>query len=1278
ATLQTHYDNLTVEFRKSQFDVPSYKTGLESVEARLVMYQQNETVFEEDIKLFKLDVMLRDNALAEHRKKFEKAEKERDELKVTLDKFQTSSKNLSKLLESQVSDKSSLGFDSQVFNCEEVHIYESDNIVPKSLENDMYKIGGGYHFVPPLYTRTFLPPKPVMVFNDAPTASELVTNVFNVESNTNKPSKDMSKTHRLVPTAVPQSIVKSPSPVKHVVNKAHSPIRRPINQIPATKNRNFYKKVTTVKFNKVNVVQGTKGNSEKASANWVWKPICTILDHVFRLTSASMTLKKFGYTDVLGRSKHMTGNISFLLDFKEINEGYVPFGGNPKGGKISGKGKIKIGKLDFDDVYFVNELKFNLFSISQMCDKKNSVLFTDTECVVLSSDYKLPNENHALLRVPRENNMYNVDLATLDESNLWHRRGSLVYLEPIIERKNRTLIEAARTMLADSLLPIPFWAEAVNTACYVQNRVLVTNPHNKTPYELLLGRTPSIGFMRPFGCPVTILNTLDPLGKFDGKANEGFLVGYSVSSKAFRVFNSKTQIVQETLHINFLENKPNVVGSGPTWLFDIDTLTKSMNYQPVIVGNQSNPSADPYNTDDDATFEVKEPAFEVEKPEFEVHISPSSSAKTKKHDDKTKREAKGKSPVELPTGYRNLSEEFEAFSDNIINEVNAASTLVPAVGQISTNSTNTFSVVGSSNTVVSPTHGIYVDHSQYPDDPNMSALEDITYSDDEEDVGAEADFTNLETTITVSPIPTTRVHKDHHVTQIIGDLSSATQTRSMTRMVKDQAGLSQINNEDFHTCMFACFLSQEEPKKVHQALKDPSWIELCRRSFFNSRCKKNKARLVAQGHTQEEGIDYEKFFAPVARIEAIRVNVVSAPVNVVGPNPTNNTNSFNTASPSSWRGWGYEKPSTKLTFYKAFFLAQWKFLIYTILHCMSAKRTSWNEFNSSMALAVICLATGRKFNFSKYIFDSLVRNVDSSSKFYMYPRFLQLMIRAQVSNLSSHTTKYSSLALTQKVFANMRRVGKGFSGIDTPLFEGTLVKQQAANDTANIVADDVVAEDVAEPTPQSPPPTTPPPPPQELPSTSQVVPTSPPSIIAQPSSPSQQQPSQPTTISMDLLNNLLETCTALTRRVENLEQDKISQALEIIKLKQRVKKLEKKKKRMHQNRGDNVDIDADKDVTLKNVEVEKIADVQGRPEESQAKVYHIDLEHDDKDLKVVTAATTIITAAAPITAATITAASTAARRRKRVVTRDPEETAAPSTIIHTEPKSKDKGKGIMV
>nr|GEZ02514.1 putative ribonuclease H-like domain-containing protein [Tanacetum cinerariifolium] len=141
----------------------------------------------------------------------------------------------------------------------------------------------------------------------------------------------------------------------------------------------------------------------------------------------------------------------------------------------------------------------------------------------------------------------------------------------------------------------------------------------------------------------------------------------------------------------------------------------------------------------------------------------------------------------------------------------------------------------------------------------------------------------------------------------------------------------------------------------------------------------------------------------------------------------------------------YEKPSTKLTFYKAFFSSQWKFLIYMILQSMSAKRTSWNEFSSAMASAVICLAIGCTFNFLKYIFESLVRNVDSSSKFYMYPRFIILIIHNQLGDLSTHSTKYTSPALTQKVFANMRRVGKGCSGVETPLFEGMIVAREPQN-----------------------------------------------------------------------------------------------------------------------------------------------------------------------------------------------------------------------------------------
>nr|GEX44553.1 putative ribonuclease H-like domain-containing protein [Tanacetum cinerariifolium] len=298
--------------------------------------------------------------------------------------------------------------------------------------------------------------------------------------------------------------------------------------------------------------------------------------------------------------------------------------------------------------------------------------------------------------------------------------------------------------------------------------------------------------MRPFGCLVTILNTLDPLGKFQGKVDEGFLVGYSVCSKAFRVFNSRTHIIQETLHVNFLENKPNVAGTGPTWLFDIDNLTRTMNYQPVHAGNQTNFGAgfqdnfdakkageevdqsymlflvwfvgftNPQNNAEDVAFEGKEQDFDVKKLESKVILSPSSK--------------------------------FEDCSENSSNEVNAASSIVLTVGQNSLNSTNTFSAASPSNDAVSPKYGktFDIDASQLPDDSDMPELDDIIYSDDEDVVGIEADFNNLESSIPVSHIPTTRIHKHHLVSQIIDDLSSTTQTRSMTRAVKDQGGLSQM------------------------------------------------------------------------------------------------------------------------------------------------------------------------------------------------------------------------------------------------------------------------------------------------------------------------------------------------------------------------------------------------------------------------------------------------------------------------------------------------------
>nr|GFB81916.1 ribonuclease H-like domain-containing protein [Tanacetum cinerariifolium] len=344
---------------------------------------------------------------------------------------------------------------------------------PPSNLYDRFQPSGGYHAVPPLYTGTFMTPKPDLVFNTAHILVETDHLAFNVQLSPTKTEQDLSYTSRpsilcsplrplfkllLLSQQVLSLIVVAkeeigkltlgyhkkyaslphPTPLKHsipsavltqsklvsntvvrpvsavlpyisvtcprhanqVVTKSKSPIQRQLTRNPSSRTSNSPPRVNVVQVPMVSAAQD-KG----------------VIDS--------------------GCSRHMTRNISYLSNFKELNGGYVTFGGNPKGGKITGKGKIKTGKLDFDNVYFVKKLKFNLFSVSQMCDKKNSVLFTDTECLVLSFDFKLPDESQVLRRVPRENNMYNVNLknivpfrdltcvfakATLDESNLWYRR----------------------------------------------------------------------------------------------------------------------------------------------------------------------------------------------------------------------------------------------------------------------------------------------------------------------------------------------------------------------------------------------------------------------------------------------------------------------------------------------------------------------------------------------------------------------------------------------------------------------------------------------------------------------------------------------------------------------------------------------------------------------------------------------------------------------------------------------------------------------------------------
>nr|GEU35156.1 ribonuclease H-like domain-containing protein [Tanacetum cinerariifolium] len=297
-----------------------------------------------------------------------------------------------------------------------------------------------------------------------------------------------------------------------------------------------------------------------------------------------------------GYSRHMIGNMSYFYDFKEFDRRYVTLGGGANGGRITGKGTLKIEATLDESMLWHRRLGKAIQSLFLMhktyglvvtddCSRYTWVFFlatknetTDILMKFITEVENLVDKKVKVIRCDNGTELMNSfmnDFCAIKGIRKEFSVAKTPQQNGFTKRRNRTLNKVARTMLADSKLPTTFWTEAVNTACYVQNRALVVKPYNKTPYELFRGRTHALSFMRPFWCHVTILNTLDHLGKFDVKADEGYFVGYFMNSKAYTVYNIRTRRVEENLHIEFLKNTHIVAVAGPKWLFDIDMLTKA-------------------------------------------------------------------------------------------------------------------------------------------------------------------------------------------------------------------------------------------------------------------------------------------------------------------------------------------------------------------------------------------------------------------------------------------------------------------------------------------------------------------------------------------------------------------------------------------------------------------------------------------------------------------------------------------------------------------------------
>ncbi|GKB36303.1 putative ribonuclease H-like domain-containing protein, partial [Tanacetum coccineum] len=1101
AFTDSEYDDLLVKLDDTGFKAATYKRGLSILEAQVVKYKESEVLFSEEIALLKRSVGHKEYLMGLLKTELEKVKEEKEGFEFKIAKFEKSSKDLDQLLASQITDKSKKGFGYNVVPSP--HPLILNRPTPLDLS-----YSGLEEFKQPEvneYSSRDSSLKPTTVCD---------RESDNSKENTDDSLKQQNKT--VTETSSVKSILKVDKdwkekffyPANHVREEEPKKAREnndapiiedwvsddeeEVEPIPKVeKKTELYPTVTFIKkevsLNLKNKLEGQLGSAEEYSCPNAHKHM---VPRAVLMKTGLKTVNNARPVNTVRLFKHY---------FKDFDGGYVTFGGGAKGGRITGKCTIKTDKLDFEDVYFVKELKFNLFSVSQMCDKKNYVLFTYSECLVLSPNFKLPDDNQILLKILRHNNMYSFDMknivpkdglnclvakATSEESMLWHRRLGHVNFKNINKLVKENLVrdlplkrfENDQTCVACLMLHMDIFGPTfVSSLMHKKYYLVVTNDYNRFMGFFFKTKDETSEILKNF--IKEIENLVDKKLKIIRSDNET-----EFKNKVMDDFCREKGCTPQQNGV--AERKIRTLIEAARTMPEVNTGSREVSTDVPEVNTPNN------ETWWDQVLHLKDTQVEDQEIEF-GNISPSYEVPTTPH--------------------------TRIHKDHPIEHV---------IG-------NTIQDLHTCLFVWFPLSEDPKRVSQALRDPNMGRG----------NAAGILQFKRQKVWILVD-IPKGYRRNWYKVVykktrKMNGGLSSETsKTCCLIRLTQEEGidydeSLHRGRIEAIRIYFWLCFIMGFMVTKWMAKSAFLVWSDLKRRHMYNRARKEFLSTLVKDGNAgvvDEHLID--PCFSKVLNLLAVKRSLdYHKQANILGKSTTGGVSFWDigdyignartisschlyneavyvadavavdwfSGSKTTARIWGSDgfhqvidfltrshicyaltkKPEVCVSFIKQFWWSaeistddngevkidatidghslsitegslrrhlklddqdggalspQWRFLIHNILHWLSPKKTAWEQFSSNIAAAVICLATNRKFNFSRMIFEHMVSNISSPHKFFMYPRFIQIYLDMQKHQFQQHTRIYPVPSLTMKVFSNMKRPTKGFTGQEVALF----------------------------------------------------------------------------------------------------------------------------------------------------------------------------------------------------------------------------------------------------